>query len=150
MDRDFHSLIRMALNDQTILFSKTKADTAVHIDQSHTGAPFSFTRFFRQKSGSFFLRHAKTVILYLQIDISVFFISFYQDLTFSIHVFHAVIDGVFQKRLKHQFYRTALFHLRFHLKDHLERIFITDLLDPHIVLCMADLIFDADDCFSPA
>ena len=31
-----------------------------------------------------------------------------------------------------------------------KRIFITDLLDIHIVLCMLDLILNPNDCLSPA
>ena len=150
MDRHLHALVGMALDQKPVLLAETQSDPAVHVDEAHAGTSLSFPGTFRQKLRRLFLGHAKTVVLDFQIDISVFFIAFYEDLALSVHVFHAVIDGIFQEGLKHQLHRTALLHLGLHLKFHLKGVFIADLLDAHVVLGVTDLILNAYDRLSAA
>ena len=72
------------------------------------------------------------------------------DLAFTVHSFHAIINRIFQQRLHHEFYRTAVQNFLLYGKINCKAVFITNFLDIHVILCVFDLIFNADDRFSAA
>ena len=150
MDLNQHSFIRTAFDDQTILISKAKFETAVHIHQTNTGTMLMRPFFSIEKLCGFFLRHSKSVIFYLQINVIFFPVSAYMDFSFSIHKFHSIIDSIFQKRLENQLHCTSVQNLRIYLEIYLKTVFITDFLDVHIVLRMLHFILNPDHCFSTA
>ena len=104
----------------------------------------------RKEPGHLFLCHAQAIIRHLQVQILSLFPGAYKDFPVAIHKLHAMVDGIFHQRLKHQFQAGKFQYLILRLYGITEPVFKPHMLDHKIVSHMFQFIFHCNNALSAA
>ena len=144
------ALIRLALDNKTILRAEHQLDARVYIDQSHSRAVLWHLLIIRQNILNILLSHSHAVVRYCQIYIIIRPPALNQNprIIVSIHIPYAIVYSVFQNRLYDKLHSAELMDF---LRDIILRhkaLLIAVLLYIHIVFAMLQLILNTDNCLS--
>ena len=146
-NRDTGAFIQLTLYGQAVFFPEIDLDTVIYILDSDSGTVASLL--FQYFLALFFC-HANSVVLHRKDDLVFALMDANPDHALIYHTIHAVINCILDDRLQCDFITVIRKACLINVKLIPELIFIAEILNMQIALCMLQLFLNRDQLMSAA